>query len=151
MPTRKINARDMILQVLASDGATWLGIGGLNSITPKPDEDEEEVDTTTYDSQGNAESEIMQRGYSMDLEGFQLKDPTTGALDPGQARCEALAKLKGYDSLGGVRFRHPMDTQWNIWAGATFSVGEQGGGNNDKSSWKATIKRSGPTTYASAP
>lgn len=152
MPTRKINARDIIVQV--SDGAavpTWIGIGGLNTVTPNPGENEESVDTTTYDSVGAYEQEIMQRGFSLSLEGFELKDPTTGALDPGQARCTTLATATGYNSLGSVRFRHPMDTLWKVWGAATFSVGEQGGGNNDKSSWKATITRSGASTTATAP
>jgi hypothetical protein len=151
MPTRKINARDLIMQVQAADGVTWLAVGGLNKIAPKPDDSEETVDTTTYDSQGSAESEIMQRGFALDFEGFQLQDPVTGAQDPGQARCEALAKLTGYSSLGSIRFRNPADSLWKVWAAATFSVGENGGGNNDKSSWKCTVTRSGPTTTTSAP
>lgn len=151
MPTKKINARDIIVQVQAADGITWLAIGGLNSVKPNPAENEEKVDTTTYDSVGNYEQEIMQRGFGLTLEGFELKDPQTGVLDPGQARCEALAQLTGYNSLGTIRFRHPMDTQWKNWAGATFSVGEQGGGNNDKSGWKCTVTRSGPSTLTAAP
>jgi hypothetical protein len=148
MTLRKINARDIIVQV--SDGAavpTWLAIGGLNSVTPNPSENEESADTTTYDSDGNYEGEIMQRGAAMEMEGFLLKDHLTGAPDPGQARCEYMATLTGYDSLGSIRFRHPMDTTWKVWT-ATFSIGEQGGGNNDKTSWSCTITRSGASTTA---
>jgi hypothetical protein len=151
MTTKKVNARDIIVQVQAADGVTWLAIGGLKSVKPNPAENEDKVDTTTYDSQGTYEQEIMQRGFGLTLEGFELKDPQTGALDVGQARCETLATQTGYNSLGVIRFRHLMDTQWKNWAGATFSVGEQGGGNNDKSAWKCTVMRSGPTTLTTAP
>jgi hypothetical protein len=151
MTIRKINARDLIVQVLAADGTTWLGIGGLSSITPKPDDGEAEVDTTTYDSQGVEETEKMQRGFSIDMEGFELKDATTGALDPGQARCVVLAQQVGYASLGGIRFRHPVDSLWKVWASATFKVGESGGDQNSKSGFKLTVKRSGPSTTAAAP
>jgi hypothetical protein len=151
MPTKKINARDIIVQVQAADGVTWLAIGGLHSVKPNPADDEAKADTTTYDSQGTYEQEIMQRGFGLTLEGFQLKDPNTGVLDLGQSRCETLAAQTGYNSLGIIRFRHPMDTQWKNWNAATFSVGEQGGGNNDKSAWKCSVTRSGPTTLTTAP
>ncbi|GAA0638264.1 hypothetical protein GCM10010174_70150 [Kutzneria viridogrisea] len=150
MPTRKVNARDFILQVLAADGTTWIGIGALNKIAIKLDDSEETVDTTTFDSAGNAESEAMQRGAALDLEGFALMDPTTGAQDPGQARCEVLATQTGYNSLGSVRFRYPAQNTWKNWT-AVFSVGEQGGGTNDKGSWKCSITRSGASTTTSAP
>jgi len=142
----KINARDLIVQVQAAD-TSWLGIGGLNSITPNPSESEETVDTTTFASLGEYEQEIMQRGASMALEGFMLLDNISGAQDAGQARCETLATLKAYESLGAIRFRHPLNTTtWKVWASATFSVGEQGGGNNDKVPWKCAITRSGPSS-----
>lgn len=147
MTERKINARDIIIQV--SDGATvptWLAIGGLNSVTPNPGENEESVDTTTYDSDGVYEGEVMQRGAKLELEGFLLKDHLTGAQNVGQARVEYMATQTGYDSLGAIRFRHPMDTAWKVWNGATFSLGEQGGGNNDKTPWSCTITRSGAST-----
>lgn len=149
MTQRKINARDLIVQV--SDGAaspTWLAIAGFTSATPNPSENEENVDTTTYDSDGNYEGEIMQRGASLALEGFLIKDHLTGVQDPGQARCEYLGTQTGYDSLGAIRFRHPMDTLWKVWNQATFSMGEQGGGNNDKVTWSCTITRSGASTTA---
>ena len=146
MAATKVNARDIIVQV--SDGQTtetWIEVGGLNSATLNPGENEETVDTTTYASQGNYEQEIMQRGASMALEGFLLKDSTTGDLDPGQERVEALGVAIGGESVGKVRFRHPVDTEWKVWA-ATVSLGEQGGGNNDKTGWSATFTRSGAST-----
>lgn len=143
----KINARDLIVQVQAAD-TSWLGISGLNTITPNPSESEETVDTTTFASLGDYEQEIMQRGASMALEGFMILDNVSGAQDAGQARCETLATLKAFESLGSIRFRHPLSTSWKVWAQATFSVGEQGGGNNDKTPWKCAITRSGPSTTA---
>lgn len=150
MTQRKINARDIVFQV--SDGAaspSWLAVEHLSSVTVNPGENEESVDTTDYDSAGVYEQEIMQRGASMELEGMLLKDDTTGALPPGRARVEALAaeSAVGYLSLGQVRFRYPTDTTWRIWT-CTVSLAEQGGGNNDKVSWGATITKSGPTTTA---
>ncbi len=146
MVAEKINARDLILQVQLAD-LSWQGIAGLNSIVPNPSENEETVDTTVYASAGDYEGEIMQRGASMALEGFVYLDNVSGAQDVGQARCETLATLKAYESLGSIRFRHPLNTTlWKVWLQATFSVGEQGGGNNDKTPWKCAITRSGPST-----
>ncbi|MFB6722923.1 phage tail tube protein [Kribbella sp. NPDC056345] len=147
MPAVKINARDIIIQVAEANGTTWTPLGGLNSAVPNASENEEVVDTTTFDSAGNYEQEIIQRGAILELEGFLLKDPANGAQDPGQARVEALATQVGFASIGKIRFRHPMDTTWKVW-NATFSLGEQGGGNNDKFAWAATVTRSGASTTA---
>jgi hypothetical protein len=143
----KVNARDQIVQVAESDGTTWTEIANLNTIGFDPAANEETADTTTMDSDGHFEQEIMQRGSAFTLEGMKTKDRTTGAKDPGQARCDVLANAKGYDSLGKLRFRDVMDTEWTIW-NATFSTGEQGGGTNDKSSWSCNVTRSGPPTTA---
>lgn len=147
MAKRKIPARDIIIQV--SDGATptetWIEIGGLTSATPNPGENEETVDTTDFDSDGAYEQVIMQRGATLEIEGSMLKDDTTGEQDAGQARLETLGAAVGYASLGRARFRHPMDTVWKIWT-CTVSLAEQGGGNNDMTSWGATLTRSGAST-----
>jgi len=146
MALEKVNARDMIFQVRAEDGTTWLGISNLNEITFDPGEDEEEEDTTVYESKGDAEHEKMQRGVSAELSGFETLDNMTGEPDPGQARCDDMATRKGPASLGSVRFRHPNQTQWKVWPRCSFSAGERGGGNNAKGSWGMTIKRSGSST-----
>lgn len=143
----QIPARSLIVQVRAADGTTYLPIKGITTWTLNPSEGEETTDTTTYDSAGDAESRKMQRGKSMAGEGKLYKDHSTGVQDAGQARIEVLADSLAEDSLGRIRFRHPMDTEWKIWD-AIFSVGEQGGGNNDMTSWSCTITRSGPTTTA---
>jgi hypothetical protein len=149
MPPRQVNARDIILEVNDGDPITptWVEVGGLLTVTPNYGENEEAADTTTMDSDGAYEQDIMQRGASMTLEGRLLRDTVTGAGDPGQALIEANAagdKL-GVDSHAMYRFRYPVDTMWKIWD-ATTSVGEQGGGHNDKVGFAATITRSGPST-----
>lgn len=151
MTQRRINARDLIVQVRAADGVTWLGIGNLNTITIKPGENEETADTTVNDSAGNYESEVMQRGVSVELAGLQTLDHLTGTADAGQARCEELATKVAYESLGALRFRHPLQATWKVWAEATFSVGDQGGGHNAKGSWSCTVRRSGASTTTPAP
>lgn len=152
MTQRKVPARDLIVQV--SDGAaspTWLGIAALNKVVVNPGEQEQATETTTYDSAGNYEELKMQRGASLKPEGFMHKDHLTGIQDPGQARCEVLGAAVGYASLGSVRFRHPADALWRVWNNATFSLADQGGGNNDLTSWSVSIMRSGPSATASAP
>lgn len=146
MALRKVNARDIIIE--ASDGAatpTWTEIGGLTSATINPSENEESADTTDFDSAGMYEQDIMQRGAALTLEGQLKKDDSTGDLDPGQAQCEANAAGVGTDSHAIYRFRYPMDATWTVWD-ATTSIGEQGGGNNDKVGWSCTLTRSGPST-----
>lgn len=147
MAPRKISARELILQVEDATPGSWLGINGLNSIVPNYGENEEETDTTDYQSAGEYEHEIMQRGASMALQGFVILDDITGAQDPGQARCELMATKKAHESKGRVRFRHPLSSTWKIWT-CTFSVGEEGGGNNAKTPFNCTIKKSGAATTA---
>ncbi|GAA1994389.1 hypothetical protein GCM10009799_20620 [Nocardiopsis rhodophaea] len=144
----KVNARDIIIE--ASDGAatpTWAEIGGLTSVTVNASENEETADTTDFDSDGAYEQDIMQRGATLEMEGFLKKDDATGVLDPGQAQVTTNA---GQDALGVAshamyRFRYPVDDTWTVWD-ATTTVGEQGGGNNDKTSFNATLTRSGRST-----
>lgn len=145
MTLRKVNARDLILEVEASTPNTWIEVGGLNSHKINPSENEETSDTTTYASDGAYEQEVMQRGATIESEGLLLEDDTTGVQDPGQARAEVLGAAVGTASVGRIRFRHPTHTQWKVW-NATVSLGEQGGENNDKKSWGATFTRSGAST-----
>lgn len=151
MVQRKVNSRDIIFQVLAADAVTYLTVGGLKEISVNKGDNSETTVTTTYDSGGLYEGEIMQRGASMKLDGFLLKDSSTGAQDPGQARLEVIGTAVGVNSLGGVRFRYPTDSLWTVWAAAFVELGEQGGGNNDKSGWSCTVTRSGASTTTSAP
>lgn len=149
MATRQINARDLIFEVSDMAGSpTWTGVGGLLSGTISYNENEETVDTTTWDSEGYYEQEKMQLGASLSLEGRFLQDPATGVRDPGQALVEAHAELMGYQSQINVRFRYPGASTWKVWK-ATVSVGEQGGGTNDKVGWAADFARCGaPSSVA---
>lgn len=122
------------------------GEGGINTFTVS--HEYETTDTTTFGSAGRAESQVMQEGKTIVLEGFRLKDPTTGDLDAGMALVELQAARLGTDSLCGFRFAAPGDTTWEVWADAHFQLGDQGGGNNDKVSWSVTVTRSGPSTTA---
>ncbi|HEY9476483.1 MAG TPA: hypothetical protein VIS06_21865 [Mycobacteriales bacterium] len=145
MTATKINARDITVEVQASDGTTWNEVLGLTSATLTPSANEETVDRTTFDSDGEYEGVIKQRGSQIKLDGRRYQDPDTGAFDPGQSRCETLATLKGLASLGKIRFSYPADTVWTEWT-AFFSAGDQGGGNNDDVTWSITATKSGPST-----
>ncbi|EFC80251.1 phage tail tube protein [Parafrankia sp. EUN1f] len=150
MTAIQIPARSLIVQVRAADGSTYLPVKGITSWTVNPAEGEETTDTTTYDSNGNAESRKMQIGKSMAGEGKMIKDHATGVQDAGQARIEVLADSLAEDSVGRIRFRHPMESVWKIWD-VIVSIGEQGGGNNDMTGWSCTFTRTGASTTASAP
>lgn len=144
----KINARDWVFEASADPDAgtpVWAEVGGLTSFDLNPAEGEESVDTTTFASAGVAESQAMQRGASLSLEGFAER--TGGADDPGQAVLNDAAELVGEESLIGVRFRHTDDTDWTVWNG-WVSRGGTGGGNNDKANWSASVTRSGAATTA---
>lgn len=143
-----INARDWIFEVSDGSGTpVWIVVAGVKKFTIKLAENEESADTTDFQSAGTHESQAMQRGASMSCEGqFILTDP--GAVrNPGQARIDALGALKGKASLGQLRFRHTVQTTWTIWTG-WVSLGEQGGENNDKTSWGFTLNKSGAATSA---
>lgn len=149
MAAIKYNARDCEFEIedFANPG-TWVAIGPTAINTFSKSREYETADTTTFGSNGQAESQNMQIGKSISLEGFRLKDPDTGALDAGQALVEAQAERLGDDSLVGFRMAAPGDTTWEVWPDATFQLGDEGGGNNDKTTWSVTVTRSGPSTTA---
>lgn len=152
MAAIKYNARDVEFQIedFLNPG-TWTAIapGAINTFTKG--REYETADTTTFGSDGQAEGQNMQIGKSLTMEGFRLKDPSTGALDAGQALVEAQAERLGEDSLVGFRFAAPGDTTWEVWTDAYFQLGDEGGGNNDKVTWSVTVTRSGPATTAAKP
>lgn len=152
MAVDKYNARDVRFQIESylSPG-TWVDIAPLAINTWSKSEEEETADITTFGSNGQAESQKMQIGKALTIEGFRLRDPATGALDPGQALVEAMNERLGPDSLTGFRFAHVNDTTWVVWAKARITLGDTGGGNNDPTSWAATFTRSGASTTAAKP
>lgn len=125
------------------------GEGGINTFSLSPEYETE--DQTTFGSEGRAESQVMQEGKTLTLEGFRLKDKATGALDAAMALAELQSSRLGDDSLVGFRFAAPGDTTWEVWANAHYQLGERGGGNNESDKWAVTITRSGPSTSAAKP
>ncbi|NUS86318.1 MAG: hypothetical protein HOY75_27245 [Streptomyces sp.] len=156
MPPIKCNARDVRFQIEDfNNPGTWKefrtaaggsGEGGIHTFTKG--HAYEAADTTTFGSNGRAETQNMQESKTFNLQGFRLKDPTTGALDPAQELAEAQAGRLGVDSLVGFRFAYLGDPTWTVWPKATFQLGEEGGGNNDKVTWAVTVTRSGAETTA---
>lgn len=145
----KYNARDVEFEIEDSaNPGTWVQIGPKAINTFTRGFDYETTDTTTFGSEGRAESQNMQEGTTLGMEGFRLRDSATGALDPGQSMVEAQSKKLGEESLTGFRFAHKDDTSWTVWTTAHFQLGDQGGGNNDKTSWSCTATRSGAETTA---
>ncbi|MEU5557364.1 hypothetical protein AB0H47_14755 [Streptomyces globisporus] len=150
MAGRPIDARGWIFEVQDDDAETetWLPISGMTTFTHSPGENEETVDTTAFDSDGQYEQDVMQRGASLEIEGQYRIDKTTKAQDPGQAYVDHVwAERLGIDSRNAVRWRHNTQTAWVVWD-ATVTPGEQGGGTNDKTSWSATITKCGAARTA---
>ncbi|MCO6693906.1 phage tail tube protein, partial [Streptomyces sp. Vc17.3-30] len=104
---------------------TWLPVAGLTTITHNPGENEETADTTSFDSEGFYEQDVMQRGATLSLEGQYRVDKQSRAQDAGQAYIGEWAQRLGMDSRNLVRWRHESQTQWVVWD-ATVTPGEQG-------------------------
>ncbi len=141
----QIDARGWIFEV--SDGAAtpaWSALPEVTEFTLNPSENEESADTTTFDSQGMHESQAMQRGATLEITARYLNDDT-GARDPAQQLIEDYAIKVGAESLFQFRFRHSSQSDWKVWT-CWATLGEQGGGNNAKTSWACTLHRSGPST-----
>lgn len=145
MVATPIPARDLTVQVEDAVPDTWLDIAGINSTAIDPSQNAEEADRTTYDSNGQYEGVIMQRGATLEVSGLRMKDTTTGAVDPGQARVDALAAQVADASLGRIRFAYTVDAEWKVWT-ATVTPGSRSGNPNADRTWGATFRRSGPST-----
>ncbi|MEU3162896.1 hypothetical protein [Streptosporangium sp. NPDC006930] len=147
MAQAKVNARDLIVEVLDDDDTTWHRIENLKNATRNPGENEAVAETTDFDSEGAYEEEVMQRGSSLTLVGDEMEDDATGAVPVGRARIEALAgeDALGSDSVGKIRFRYPTHTNWKVW-NCTVRLTGTGGDTNVKSAWGATIRKCGKTT-----
>lgn len=142
---RPIAARDWIFeQSDEADTPTWNEIAGITEFTLNRGENNETADTTEFSSQGDHESQAMQRGATLELTGHKHLDDT-GAPDAGQELVEQKGGQVGQASLGQFRFRHQSQTEWTVWT-AHASLGEQGGGNNAMTSWSVTLTKSGPAT-----
>jgi hypothetical protein len=144
---RPIDARGWIFEVENhATPNTFIPIRNLTSWTLNPGENEETADTTTFDSNGYYEQDVMQRGATIELSGQYAA--TGGTRDPGQLYIdETWAYLLGEESRGRMRYRHTSQTEWTVWE-CTVTPGEQGGETNAKTSWGATFTRCGAPTTA---
>ncbi|MEU2393972.1 hypothetical protein [Streptomyces sp. NPDC007369] len=148
--SRPIDARGWLFEVqdLSAQTETWLRIAGVKSFTHNPSEGEETAETTSFESEGYAEQDVMQRGATLELEAWFRIDKTTKKQDSGQAYVDNVWSYRlGMDSHNPVRWRHQSQDTWVVWD-ATVTPGEQGGENNDKTSWSCTVTRSGKPTTA---
>jgi hypothetical protein len=150
LATTKIEARGWMFQVGVGAGPTWTPVGGISSFTFNPGDKTQETEVTDFDSQGNFEQVITQRGATMKVDGRRRMDRTTGLADPGQAALDALAQGVVDFSVGQIRFRYKNETQWRVW-NCTVKAAEQGGATNDISKWGVEITRTGAETYMAAP
>ena len=147
----KIPARNLIFQVQAADGVTWLQVAGLQELQVDPGANNAKADVTTFDSAGAYEERIMQRGLMLTLSGFRIQDSLTASQDAGQARLDYLGVQVAEASLGAMRYRYgAQDTTWKQ-IGGTVDPSAVGGKVNDESTWGAKITRSGATTTTAAP
>ncbi|MEU8805058.1 phage tail tube protein [Streptomyces anthocyanicus] len=148
--SRPIDARGWIFEVEDAETGTetWLPVLGQTTFNVNPGENEETADITAFDSEGQYEQDVMQRGATLSLEGQYRVDKTTGAQDPGQAYIDTIwAYRLGSDSQNRIRYRHKSQSKWAVWD-ATVTPGEQGGGTNEKTTWSATFTRCGAPTTA---
>ncbi|MDX2986355.1 phage tail tube protein [Streptomyces caniscabiei] len=125
----------------------WHRISNVNSWTHNPSENEETADTTTNDSDGLYEQDVMQRGATLEVSGQYAV--TASVRDPGQNHIDNVwAWRLGSESRGRMRYRHKSQTDWSVWE-CTVTPGETGGEHNAKTSWAATFTRCGaPTSQA---
>jgi hypothetical protein len=120
----------------------WTQIKGIN--TWGLSSSKGDVDTTDFDSDGTEEHMVASRGLEQTLSGHLLEDPDNGDRDPGQEAVEALAKLKGHESLKQLKTVSKGGTVNIGLVSADAAAGGGGGGNDDTVSWEAKFKYSGP-------
>ena len=141
----KIDARGWLFQIRDSreSDPTWVEIRGINSFEDDPNANGETTETTTFASGGEYEGEAMQRGGALSIEGFmEYEDDDETVRDPGQALVDRIGTKVSRESHADIRFRHDSHTEWTNWT-VYNEPGGKGGGNNDKTSWSASLTRSG--------
>ncbi|WP_406321052.1 phage tail tube protein [Streptomyces sp. NBC_00519] len=146
---RPIDARGWVFEVKdqSRPGDHWLPIENLTSWSKNDSENEETAETTSFDSKGWYEQDVMQRGGQIELEGQYALDKS-GRQVPGQAYVDRYwGQRLGIDSRNLIRWRHDSQDTWVIWE-ATVTPDEQSGETNDKTSWTATFTQCGRPRYA---
>lgn len=135
----KVPARDWTIEVENAAGDTWIEVKGLQTLTFSGES--EQLDETDMDSGGWAENMIIERARSVTLEGDYKEDTADGSRDPGQDRVDTLMNEMGQASKGNYKLTSPGGTVREF--AATASMGDVGGGRNEKTSWGATLNVSG--------
>jgi hypothetical protein len=146
--TKKIAARNIVVQV--ASGVSWLAVAGIKTLAVNYGDHDAHTDATDYDSNGQYEEVVLQRGGSLKLDGTRRRDPATGLADPGQAALDSLAQGLSDSSIGQIRFRHTSETQWRVW-NVTAKATEEGGATNDLGKWGMELARTGAETTMAAP
>lgn len=141
MALQPVNARDTLVQVLASDGITWVEIEGKTNVAIDNSSGEVIADKATYSTGGHEAGIKTQIGASAEVSYLKLADAITNVPAPGQARVEELGGALGAAGLGQIRIREQNDTVWKRWPEAVFSVGSTSGNPTDLRSGSYTIKR----------
>ncbi|MFC8095373.1 phage tail tube protein [Streptomyces sp. NPDC057301] len=147
---RPIDARGWVFEVRDQSRAhreRWLPIENLTSWSHNASENEETAETTSFDSKGWFEQDVMQRGGVIEIEGQWALDTHTGQQAEGQAYVDQFwAQRLGIDSRNEIRYRHDSQDLWVIWE-ATVTPDEQSGETNDKTSWSASFTQCGRPRY----
>ncbi|MEU5302218.1 phage tail tube protein [Streptomyces noursei] len=147
---RPIDARGWTFEVLDQSHAgreRWLPIENLTSWSHNASENEETAETTSFDSKGWFEQDVMQRGGQIELEGQYALDPRTGRQVEGQAYVDRYwGQRLGIDSRNLIRWRHDSQDTWVIWE-ATVTPDKSEGETNDKTSWTASFTQCGRPRY----
>ncbi|MCO7196895.1 phage tail tube protein [Pseudonocardia sp. McavD-2-B] len=144
----KISARGWQFEILdpSAETETWVEIGGLNNFDLDPSENNEDTETTDFQSQGAYEGRMMQRGASLEVEGqLRKEDDDPAQKDAGQKLVDELGEQVDEESVGRIRFRHETDPEWTNWR-CYVEQGSRSGGNNDKTAWAGTFTRTGRAT-----
>lgn len=147
MPKVKILARQWGLYIASEIEKEFQKIGGIESFTLS--NDAESTETTDFDSGGYNESLVSGRSQEIEIEGSFIVDVETGDRDEGQQIIEELSTRIGHESTKSFRLVSPAGvvTEYTVHS----TLGDQGGGLTDKTSWGATMTVSGkPRTIDTA-
>lgn len=158
MPAVEMLARDYKFFVsLVADTPTWMEILGVN--VWKWAEEVKEVDITDFDDGGwGADLPAMGRA-KLTLEGNYLRDPETGARDPGQLAVDVASRKRGWAGLIMVKVETrdatpaviepptPAVPFGTIIVTAFPKLSEKGGGNEDKMPWGAEFMVKGAPAF----
>ena len=141
MAAVEVLARNWDLEVVDPDETeeTFVEVGGLDTFTFSGDVNN--ADTTTFEDGGWETHMAASRSRGLSMDGKYQVDPETGERNRGQEIIEELATKMGQESLGSFRLTDPGGNSKEF--DATANIGDQGGGNDDPTSWGAELDVSG--------